>query len=139
MFCVGQLLLGIGSALVGYLVRFHCGGGGETIFPFATWWVLITISFLFRDGAPGPLPFSVLALHLALTCADPVRVLCICVCISSVVSERQFPWSHLSPLAHTICLHPLPCCSLSTEGFYKNIPFSTECSRVSQSVHIVQL
>lgn len=36
--------------------------------------------------------------------------------ISTVVSERQFPWSHPPPVAFTIFLSPLPHRSLALEG-----------------------
>ena len=59
----------------------------------------------------------------------------------NLVSARQFLWDNISTVALKVILSRIPHRSLSLEGraLMTKIPFRTEYSKVSHSLHIVQL
>lgn len=102
-------------------------------------WVSTGHSFLVRCGSHAHFPLSVPGPHL---CRPNTHCHGICEFIYAsglLCMKTLSPCRHLSRLALTIFPPPLPHIPWALEGFDKDIPFEDKCSKVSHSLHIVQL
>lgn len=101
-------------------------------------WFSVGGHFLGRNERLWPLSHLVLGPHLDWTCRVPAQAVCVRVCIRPVVCGWQcFPWCPHPPwlLQFFLLLCQVPLWALGA-GCDENIPFRTEFSKVSHSMHI---
>lgn len=133
LFCVGQLCLEMGPYLdCGWYTQGHSTEENRSSLSQP---VSITNSFLVRDGTLCPLPFLPVWFCPVWTCA------CYQVSVSSSVYQSCWVWKMLSLEVSITSGSYLSSFSSSwipdpwEEGFDKDIPFKTGCSKVSFSAH----